>query len=73
MRMCVVDAKGNDVFCGDIVVDSFANRHTVRSFDIINKDAAWIVDDNKEHLIPHLVERVLTEREARNQERSERL
>lgn len=60
-KACVVDAKGNDVHCGDTVVDSFANRHTVQSFDIINQDAAWIVDENKERLVPHLVECILAE------------
>lgn len=56
-RMCVVDAKGSDVFCGDTVADCYCERHEVMAFKIIDTDHAWIVDEEGRELIPHLVEK----------------
>lgn len=55
---CVVDAKGHDVFCGDTVVDAFCHEHTVMAIEPIDENHAWIIDQNKTRLIPHLTEKI---------------
>lgn len=56
-RMCVVDAKGRDVFCGDTVADCYCERHQVIGFCIVDSDHALIRDEDGRELIPHLVEK----------------
>lgn len=55
---CAVDAKGADVFCGDVVVDSFCNEHKVIALEPIDADHCWLIDESKVRLVPHLVEKV---------------
>ena len=57
-RMCVVDAKGRDVYCGDTVTDCYCERHQVIGFRIVDEDHAFIKDEEGRDLIPHLVEKV---------------
>lgn len=56
-RMCVVDAKGRDVFCGDTVADCYCERHQVIGFCIVDEDHAFIRDEEGRDLIPYLVEK----------------
>lgn len=55
---CAVDAKGADVFCGDVVVDSFCNEHKVIALEPIDAGHCWLIDESKVRLVPHLVEKV---------------
>lgn len=55
----VFDSKGNEVFCGDKVVDSFLTEHTVLAIEPIpDTDCAFIIDQEKRRLVPHLTEKV---------------
>lgn len=64
-RFCVVDAKGRDVHCGDTVVDSYAERHVVTAFAVIDEKTAWIEDEHGKRLIPHLTERAEGDRNGK--------
>lgn len=58
-RACAVDARGRDVFVGDVVLDSMGCDHVVTGFlPVPGTRAAWLLTDDHTALVPHLVDKV---------------
>lgn len=56
-NVCVIDAKGAEVFLGDEVYDSFGDVHKVAAIVAQTADQAYITDEDGVDMMPWLTER----------------